>query len=61
MEEHAMVDREMADCYLVALEAVAPEDADRMAAAYEILTNSADHEEWAGMMIELLEENGLEV
>lgn len=55
-----MVDREMADCYLTALEAVAPEDAERMAAAYETMT-PADHEEWAGMMIELLGENGLEV
>lgn len=56
------VDREMADCYLTALAAVAPEDADRMEAAYEsALTNAADHEEWAAMMIELLEENGLEV
>jgi hypothetical protein len=54
------VDREMADCYLTALEAVAPEDADRMAAAYETLA-PGDDEEWAGMMIELLEENGLEV
>lgn len=57
-----MVDREMADAYLTALEAVSPEDADRMEAAYEhCLTNSADHEEWAAMMIELLEENGLTV
>jgi hypothetical protein len=55
-----MVDREMANAYLVALAAVAPEDADRMEAWYENM-DIVDHEEWAEMMVELLEENGLSV
>jgi hypothetical protein len=56
------VDREMADAYLTMLHAVSPEDADRMEAAYEhTITNSADAEEWAGDMIELLAENGIDV
>jgi len=54
------LDREMADAYLTALYTVSPEDADKMEAWYENLP-AGDEDDWAAMMIELLEENGLTV
>lgn len=52
-----LLDREMLDCYLTMLEAVDPEAADRIEAAYE--TRTARDEDIAEDLIEALHEHDL--
>lgn len=52
------LDKEMVNCYLTMIEAVDPEAAERLEAAYEH-GDPADDEELAGDFLEVLDEHGL--